>query len=84
MSKTQYRITLNGAVSPIVDEQTPDHWSRICDFIEQRGGKAVYETRLAFMGEDVDIVDGLVDKTGWLLLPKMVVSPWSVLAQIEA
>lgn len=78
---TQSRITVNGAVGPIMDGGGNDRWKQVAGFIAARGGTARLENRIVC---DDDVLPCLADPTGWIKLGGgRVVSPWEIKAELD-
>ena len=76
----QYRITVNGSVSPITDNLPETQWAKVCETSEQRGYYAKLERRLIC---DKSILQMLADPTGYIELDDCVVCPWDILAEAD-
>ncbi len=82
MSRYQYRLTVNGVTSKILDEYPKEQWSRTAEVVDTRGGIATFERRLI---TNHDILPMLTDPTGYIKLnDNVVVCPWEVLAGMES
>jgi len=83
MTKTptykQWRISFNGKVFPITNEYPGERWKRIADVCEVRGGEALLEERLV---TDLDILQTLADRTGWMTLRERAISIFFVPVQM--
>lgn len=77
----QYRVTVNGAISKILDSCPSEQWSKAAEYIEDRGGICTLERRLV---TDLDIKESLTTLAGWLFLKDKAISPWEIFAQVEA
>jgi len=75
----QYMIVINGAKSEIQDATALDRWNSTAWQIEERGYIGKLRRRLV---TDADIMDGLTDKTGWMVIHGQAISPWETIAQV--
>jgi hypothetical protein len=76
----QYRITVDGTTGAITSEYPGALWTDATDHCEDRGLAATFERRLV---TDLDILDMLVDTTGYIKLGARVACPWEVLAEMR-
>jgi hypothetical protein len=76
----QYRITVNGTQAPITSEYPGAKWTITTDHCEDRGLPATLERRLI---TDLEILDMLIDTTGYMKLGNRVACPWEVLAEMK-
>lgn len=73
----QYRITVDGAPSPITNAYPGQRWAAIADTCEERGLPATFERRLV---TDPDILDLVSDTAGYIKLGNRVACPWETIA----
>ena len=76
----QYQVSVNGALGFVTDYYPELSWARIAQLLEVRGGHAKLYRRLV---TDLDILESLVDLTGYIVLRDKVICPWEVFAEIE-
>lgn len=73
----QYRITVNGQSSGVLDAYPGDRWNAAAPLYEERGMRATFERRLI---TDLDILDLVEDTTGYIRIGDRVACPWEVIA----
>lgn len=76
----QYRITVEGATSGVLDGYPGLQWTNTTDHCEDRGLIATLERRLV---TDADILELLTDATGYKKLGNRVVCPWEIVAEMK-
>jgi hypothetical protein len=75
----QYRVTVNGNIGKVVDKYPSEQWARVAETCEERGYCAKLERRLI---TDTEILDLVVDNTGYMKLGNRVACPWEVIAEM--
>lgn len=76
----QYRIEANGTTGPVKDSLPSPEWSFATECIEDRGGIARLYRRLV---TDADIMPGITDPTGYIVMGSRVACPWEIFAEVE-
>lgn len=76
----QYRIEANGTPGPILNSLPSPQWSFVSQCIEDRGGLARLYRRLV---TDADIMPGITDPAGYVVMGNRVACPWEVFAEVE-
>lgn len=76
----QYRITVSGTSSGVLDKYPGAQWTKTTDHCEDRGLLATLERRLV---TDADILELLTDATGYIKLGNRIVCPWEIMAEMQ-
>lgn len=83
MIGTYYKINVNGTDSNETNDYNDinKRWSNIANILEGRGGQAVLYKRSV---HNLNIIPLLTNPDNWIVLDDFVISPWEVLAEIDA
>lgn len=73
----QYRITVNGQSSGVLDAYPGERWNAAAPTYEERGLCATLERRLI---TDADMLDLVEDTRGYIRIGDQVACPWEILA----
>lgn len=76
-SNMQYRITVGGQSSGVLDVYPGERWNAAAPTYEERGLCAVFERRLI---TDLDILELVEDTRGYVRIGDRVVCPWEIIA----
>jgi len=77
----QYKITVNGAQGPVLNEYPALGWQAIADALEARGGHAVLYRRL--VADSVDVADVTLVYGSHIKAGGKLVFRWTVFAELD-